>query len=503
MPQLMFSFNGQSVPDDMLELVKQGEVVSFCIFKKNLTSPAQLREIAESIHNAARAGGQLTPLIGIDQEGGQLMAVANGATELPGNMALGATQSTKLAEKAGYVLGRELLAMGVNMNFAPTLDVNINPQNPVIGIRSFGDNPQNVAELGVAIIRGMQAQGIIATAKHFPGHGDTDADSHLDSPTVTHDINRLRAVELLPFQRAVDEGVRGIMSAHIIYPAWDDKNAATISGAILTDLLRNEMGYKNLIITDAMDMYAVARLGVVPGVTAALDAGADLIMMGHTEGQPEFHKMFKPRYSEQSLARIREAQRNVPTELLDFSLVGSAEHRAIAQEIADHSITVVRDFKQLLPLNPNKSLGVVTVQPTNLTPADSSAFIKIKFADAIRQRRSDVTTHVLPFHADENALRDALNAVDGLDTVVVGTIIANNDASQAEFVKALVARGQNVIVVALRTPYDLVAFPQVETYLCTYGIREVSMEATARVLFGEIQAQGILPCVIPSVPQGV
>ncbi|HRF96174.1 MAG TPA: hypothetical protein PLZ51_13305, partial [Aggregatilineales bacterium] len=170
---------------------------------------------------------------------------------------------------------------------------------------------------------------------------------------------------------------------------------------------------------------------------------------------------------------------------------------------ADHSITVVRDFKQLLPLNPNKSLGVVTVQPTNLTPADSSAFIKIKFADAIRQRRSDATTHVLPFHADENALRDALNAVDGLDTVVVGTIIANNDASQAEFVKALIARGQNVIVVALRTPYDLVAFPQVETYLCTYGIREVSMEATARVLFGEIQAQGILPCVIPSVPQGV
>ncbi|MDZ4670743.1 MAG: beta-N-acetylhexosaminidase [Phototrophicales bacterium] len=503
MPQMMFSFNGYVVPDHMLEMVKQGEVVSFCIFKKNLTSPAQLRDIAESIHKAARAGGQLTPLIGIDQEGGQLMAVANGATELPGNMALGATQSTELAEKAGYLLGRELLAMGVNVNFAPTLDVNNNPHNPVIGIRSFGDNPQNVANLGAAIIRGMQAQGIIATAKHFPGHGDTDADSHLDTPIVRHDINRLKSVEMVPFQRVIGENVGAIMTAHIIYPALDDQNPATISAPILTDLLRNEMGYNGIILTDAMDMYAVSRLGALPSTTAALDAGADLVMLGHLESQAELHTTLKPRYSPASIARIQAAQRRVSPEILDFSLVGCAEHRAIAQEIADRSITVVRDTKHLLPLSADKSLGVVMVQPTNLTPADSSAFIKIKFAERISQRCPDATTHNLPFRADESALREALDAVAGLDTVVVGTITANNDTSQAEFVNALISRGQNVIVVALRTPYDLVAFPHIEAYLCTYGIREVSMEAVARVLFGEIEARGVLPCVIPSVPLGV
>jgi beta-N-acetylhexosaminidase len=500
MPQMMFSFNGYSVPDDMLELVKQGEVVSFCIFKKNIHSPAQLREIAESIHKAARAGGQLTPIIGIDQEGGQLMAVANGATEMPGNMALGATRSPELAEEYGRVTARELLAMGANMNFAPTLDVNNNPLNPVIGIRSFGDDPKLVAELGLGLIKGVQSQGVIATAKHFPGHGDTDSDSHLAAPVVPHDMERLREIELVPFLKAIDGDVQAIMSAHIIFQALDPENAATISPKVLTDFLRGELGYNGLIVTDAMDMHAVSRLGAIPSTTGALNAGADLIMLGHLENQADIHWHHKPSYSAQSIARIQEAQKRVPSELLDFSIVGSAEHIAVAQKIADRSITVVRDFDGLLPLNKEHSLGVVTVQPTNLTPADSSAFIKIKFADAIRARKSDAVTHVLPFNADDDGIRQALDAVAGLDRVVVGTITANNDPSQGAFINALIERGQQVIVVALRTPYDLVAFPHVRAYLCGYGIREVTTEAIARVLFGEIEATGVLPCEIPNIP---
>lgn len=500
MPQMMFSFNGYSVPDDILELVKQGEVVSFCIFKKNIHSPAQLREIAESIHKAARDGGQLTPIIGIDQEGGQLMAVANGATEMPGNMALGATRSPELAEEYGRVTARELLAMGANMNFAPTLDVNNNPLNPVIGIRSFGDDPKLVAELGLALIKGVQSQGVIATAKHFPGHGDTDSDSHLDSPVVAHDMERLRAIELVPFLKAIEGDVQAIMSAHIIFQALDAENAATISPKVLTDFLREELGYNGLIVTDAMDMHAVSRLGPIPSTTGAVNAGADLIMLGHLENQADIHWHLKPSYSAQSIARIQAAQKRVPSELLDFSIVGSAEHIAVAQKIADRSITVVRDFDGLLPLNKARSLGVVTIQPTNLTPADSSAFIKIKFADAITARQPDAVTHVLPFNADDAGIREALDAVAGLDVVVVGTITANNDASQGAFVNALIERGQQVIAIALRTPYDLVAFPQVRAYLCAYGIREVTTEAIARVLFGEIEATGVLPCEIPNIP---
>ncbi len=501
MPQMTFSFNGYSVPDDILELVKQGEVVSFCIFKKNIHSPAQLRDIAESIHKAAREGGQLTPIIGIDQEGGQLMAVANNATEMPGNMALGATRSPQLAEEYGRVTARELLAMGANMNFAPTLDVNNNPLNPVIGIRSFGDDPKLVAELGTALIRGVQGEGVIATAKHFPGHGDTDSDSHLAAPVVSHDLERLRAIEMVPFVEAIKSGdVQAIMSAHIIYEALDPDHAATISRRILTDLLREKLGFKGLIVTDAMDMHAVSRLGAFPSSTAALQAGADLIMLGHLENQADIHWHLKPSYSAESLARIQAAQRRAPSELLDFNIVGSVEHVAVAQKIADRSITVVRDFDQQIPLNKEKSLGVVTVQPTNLTPADSSAFIKIKFADAIQARKADAVTHVLPFNADDDQIREALASVEGLDVVVVGTITANNDPGQVAFVNALTERGQQVIVVALRTPYDLAAFPQVRAYLCAYGIRAVTTEAIARVLFGEIEATGVLPCQIPTMP---
>ncbi len=503
MPQMMFSFVGNTVPDPILKLVESGDVVSFCIFKINMQSPDELRAISEQIHTAAKRGGQPTPLVGIDQEGGQLMAVANGATELPGNMALGATGSAQLAEEAGWVTGRELRAMGVTMNFAPILDVNINPLNPVIGIRSFGDNPSLVGELGAALIKGVQSQGVIATAKHFPGHGDTDSDSHLASPVVNHDITRLTEVELAPFITAIRAGVGAIMTAHVAYPAWDKDHSATLSKAILTDLLRNQLGFKGLIVTDAMDMHAVSRLGMPYGAITALDAGADLVMLGHLDGQAELHASLKSRYSAASLARIRHAQNTVGADFYDFSLVGCAEHQAIAQKIADKSITVVRDTRQTLPLKPNQSLGVVTVQPKNLTPADSSAFIKIKFADAVQKRRPDAVAHKLPFQATDAEIREALTAVEGLDVVVVGTIVANHDPAQAEFVKALMARGQQVVVVALRTPYDLVAFPQIETYLCAYGIRDVTTEAVARVLFGEIPATGVLPCAIPGVGVGV
>lgn len=499
--QMMFSFNGYTVPDDILALVEKGSAAAFCIFKKNIESPAQLRAMTDSIRSAAAAGGHPAPLIGIDQEGGQLMAVAAGATEFPGNMALGATRSIELARRVGEAMGRELRAMGVNMNFAPTLDVNVNPRNPVIGIRSFGDDPEQVAALGTAMIAGMQAEGIIATAKHFPGHGDTALDSHLDSPVVDHDMDRLRSVELLPFVAAIEAGVGAIMSAHVIYSALDNEAPATISGKILTEFLRTDLGYNGLIVTDAMDMYAVARLGALPSVRGALEAGADLVMLGHLEGQADIHHELEKLYSTESFTRIRDAQKQVAPPL-DLDLVGAREHQALAQEIADRSITVVRSAAGLLPLR-DVTLGVITVQPTDLTPADSSSRIKITFDEAIKKRRGDSVAHTLPFRASTDDVRAAASAVADLDVVVIGTVAADQDESQAMLVNALIERGQPVIVVALRTPYDLMAFPQVETYLCTYGIRAVSMEAAARALFGEIDPTGVLPCAIPGIPDVV
>lgn len=499
MRQLMHSFVGTQVPAPLLAALRQGEVCAICLFAANVESPAHLRTLSETIRQAAHEGGQLPPLIGIDQEGGQLIAVTGGATELPGNMALGATRSPELAKQAGGVLARELLAMGVNLNFAPSLDVNINPANPVIGVRSFGDDPAQVAQLGTAMIRGMQSEGVIATAKHFPGHGDTRVDSHNVAPVVDHTLERMSRVELLPFRAAIAQGVGAIMTAHVIFPALDPDHPATLSSKVLDDLLRRELGFEGLIITDALDMRAVSQGGALQGVSGALRAGVDLALLGHIRGQFEIDTSLREEVNPQALARIAAAQRQLSATLPDLSVVGCAEHQAIAQAIADKSITVVRDNGQLpLRVSPDECLAVITPRPANLTPADTSADVQIRLADAICKRHPHVLPLELPDALTDNHIAAMIEAVSSAIAIIVGTVSAEPDSSQARLVRALHQAGRKPIVIAMRTPYDILAFPMVDTYLCTYSIRPVSMEAVARVLFGEIRAEGVLPCAIPN-----
>ncbi|MCA9913870.1 MAG: hypothetical protein KC496_11000, partial [Anaerolineae bacterium] len=203
-------------------------------------------------------------------------------------------------------------------------------------------------------------------------------------------------------------------------------------------------------------------------------------------------------FNEASIARIRHAQKKLPTQLPDLTVVGAEEHLTVAQEIADRSITLVRDVTEQLPLG-YESLAVVTITPKNLTPADTSADAQIRLAEAVQKRRPDAKAFPLSYQAGKDELRSILEATHDFDKVIVGTIGADKDESQAEFVNALIARDQQPIVIALRTPYDLVAFPGVDTYLCAYGLRDVTTEAVARVLFGEIEATGVLPCALPGL----
>ncbi len=500
MLQLMHSFRGTTVPQVILDKVRRGEIGSFCLFNYNVASVEQMRAFTESLYQAAREGNQLPPIIGIDQEGGQLMAITHGATELPGNMALGATRSAALAEKAGYVLGREMLAMGINLNFAPSLDINNNPQNPVIGVRSFSDSPELVSILGQAVIKGLQNEGVIATAKHFPGHGDTSADSHHDAPVIHKTLASLHKFELVPFQGAIKGGIKAIMTAHILFPALDSELPATLSSAILQGLLREQLGFNDLIITDAMDMQAVAKRGSLKSVIEALDAGADLVMLGHLEDSLQIDDITANKTNSASLQRIQQLRQTLPTELPSLSIVGCEEHQAIAQEIADNAITVVKE-DGLFPLRlaPQAKIAVISILPSNLTLADTSSGVKIMLADAIAKRHDNIIHIELPMFADEATTRSVLEQSTEADVVIIGTILAERDPSQASIVQALIERGQNPIVVSLRTPYDITAFPSVNNYLCAYSIRPVATEAVARVLFGEILAKGVLPCQIPGI----
>ncbi|MEK4060392.1 MULTISPECIES: beta-N-acetylhexosaminidase [Paenibacillus] len=281
---LMCGFEGTAVPDDGIrELVAKGGIGGVIYFARNVETPEQVARMTAELQQAAAESGKAPLWISIDQEGGMVARITEGVALMPGGMAIAAAGSVEDAYQAALISGRELSAMGINLNYAPVLDVNNNARNPVIGVRSFGESPEKVADYGAATIRGFQDAGVAATAKHFPGHGDTDVDSHLDLPTVRHDRARMDSVELVPFRRAIAEGVDAMMSAHIYFPALEqEKLPVTLSKAVLTGLLREELGFGGIIMTDCMEMNAIAEhYGTVEASVLAIEAGADIVLISH------------------------------------------------------------------------------------------------------------------------------------------------------------------------------------------------------------------------------
>ena len=511
----MSSFLGVTPSADILATLKQQHLGGVTLFRAfNIANPAQVRELTASLQRAATAAGQPPLLIAVDQEGGTLMALAE-TTQFPGNLALGATGSAELARRAGYAMGLELAAMGLNVNYAPVCDVNLNLHNPVVGTRSFGSDPALVAELSAALVAGLQAAGVAATAKHFPGHGDTPTDSHHGTPVVVHDAEHLRQVELRPFAAAVQAGVKLVMTGHVALPAVTGRDdlPATLSPAILGGLLRGELGFDGVIISDALDMKAFAQgEGFAGAAGLAAAAGVDLLTL-HAEvvehrsvlaalERAADRALLTPDNIQASAARVLAlkawcAQAAQPS----LAVVGCAEHQALALEIAAKSVTLVRDDAHRLPLDPaaQPKLAVVVPEPQDLTPADTSSYVKPAPAAALRAYTPQVDEFVVPINppeAEVARLSDHLRA-GGYAAIVVGTINANDHPGQAALVNALLHHHLPVIAAALRMPHDLLAYPFAPTYVCAYSILPPAMQALAQALFGQIPFAGRLPVALP------
>lgn len=515
--KLLFAFRGkESLSPEIIEAFKKYYPCGVTLFRPfNMDAPAQIKALTQSLQNLARELDLPPLLIATDQEGGQLMAFGGGAP-LPGNMALGATRSPELARKAGEVLGRELAAIGVNVNYAPCADVNINPQNPVVGVRSFGEDPKLVADLTAAMIEGIQSQGVAATVKHFPGHGDTDSDSHHQLGIVSHSLERLRSVELPPFSAAVRADAKMMMTAHLGVSSMDGANPppATLSRNILVNLLRDELDFKGVVITDAMDMRAI-RQGEFLGEDAvrAVQAGADmLLVMTEPQDQKRIAEALlsagqNEKFDEGELQTSAERISQLKQWILDhsatpdLSVIRCAEHLQIADEIAEKSITLVRDEKKYLPLKleANQRIAVVIPTPQDLTPADTSSYTQIELAQAIREYHPQSDEFKISFAPDAQETNAVLDKIRGYDLIVIGTINACAEEKQAEFVRQALQTGKPVVVVALRLPYDLAAFPQAPTFICAYSILEPSINAVARALFGRSEMTGRLPVSIPGI----
>jgi beta-N-acetylhexosaminidase len=441
-----------------------------------------------------------------------------GGTMFPPLMAFGAIGDERYAYELGRITGEEARAVGVHLNFGPVLDVNSNPENPIINTRSFGEDPEQVARLGAAFIRGAHAAGLMTTAKHYPGHGDTHVDSHIELPQTDADRARLEALELVPFKRAVEAGVDAIMTAHIAAPRilGPDAPPATLSPYFLDGLLRGELGFGGLIITDAIRMGAiVSRYGTGEAAVRALGAGADIILMpvDVTETIDAVTAAVRDgRLPEEridvALRRLLEVKaraglhkgRFVDPEAL-AEVVGRRDHVVIADSVAELSMTLPRDRGGIVPL-PASGLGRVlsVVFARRNDPVAGLAFngVIAGAADSLDAVWVDYGTYAAAY--------DSLAAVaDSADLVLVSVYVSPSAGEGtvavpepfAAFVNGLVAAGHRTAVVSFGNPYLLTAFPDVGTYLIAWGGREVSQRAAARALLGEATITGTLPISLP------
>ncbi|SFB52962.1 beta-N-acetylhexosaminidase [Amycolatopsis marina] len=454
---------------------------------------------------AAESGTGVPLLIGADMENGAEQQVPD-ATPIAYPMGLGATRNVEDSATAGEITGAEAAAMGVNWNFMPVADVNTNPANPVIGVRSFGEDPDLVAEHVTAYAVAQQEENVLASAKHFPGHGDTATDSHLDLPTVTFDRQTLEQVHLKPFQHAIDAGLDSIMTSHVVVEAVDDELPATLSHDVLTGLLRQDMGFDGLVITDGMGMRAISeRWGTGDAAVMAIEAGADVILAGDTAevtAKAIYDSVISGRIPG---SRIDESVLRILRTKCDYGLftdrwadprsadevAGSARHMAEATRIGQRSITMVKN-DDLLPLA-GSDADVAVVGPEQAE----------ELAANLAGRGLSVTATETPRRPGAEAIDDAADRARQSDVAIALTYtFSSMPPEQQELVDALIANGKPVVAVSLGIPYDLAGTEQAGAAIATYALNvnavlpETVLTGLADVLVGDASPEGRLPVTI-------
>lgn len=505
---VMIDFSGPTVPDWLIEALKTRHWGGVILFAKNIESRAQVAALCTALQNA-RSGG-LPLLIGIDQEGGIVDRLPfDPLSSSPGAMAFAAAGNPAWAFEAARVNGQALASLGINVNFAPCVDVNSNPLNPIIGVRSYGESAAQVTRFGLEVARGYRKAGIFPCAKHFPGHGDTSLDSHLSLPAVNEGRARLDDVELAPYRALIADGLEMIMSAHIVYPQLDPSGLpATLSRPILTGFLRGELGFDGVIITDSMSMKAIAdNFGVGEAAVMAVEAGADIVLACGTPASHEqtFQALLAAaRSGRLSESRIDESLRRIAALAAAWQARGAvappeASSVGVIDEAALASITLVRN-DGTLPIVAGKRVALVA--PERL-PVSQLGEIGAVFPldEGLRERGLEVTTSSFSLAEEVPAdVEAAVAAARDADVTVLCLYargrLSTGQAALAEKIRAL---GKPLAVVSLNSPYILMDVPGLSTYVCTYGYARSSVRALADVLSGRVEARGALPVSIPGL----
>lgn len=463
-------------------------------------------------------------LITADLEGGAGY-IFDGGTRFPRGMALGATGDADLVRRVGEATAREARQLGIHVNFYPVVDVNNNPENPIINIRSFGEDPQSVALLADAYIEGFQSGGLLATAKHFPGHGDTDVDSHIGLPVIEASLDRLRQVELVPFRAAVDHGVGAVMTAHLAVPALDPDPTlpATLSKKIVGGVLRQDMGFEGLVVTDAMDMDGVARgRGAGEAAVQALEAGADVILLPNLEEsyrsilEAVRSGRISQRRLDASVRRILAAKAHVGLNVPDRDaaldrvdiVVGSKENEEVAQAAMDAAVTLLRDDKNALPLHLADSKTVLIL--SMMEERRQNEFRGPGFVREFRRRHSRVLHFTIDPEATSNEVA-LTNALAGrVDAVVVAAYVRvaarkGNLALSEQQLRLIewLSSKKNFVFVLFGSPYYAASLPELPSLMVTYEDYPGAERAAVKTILGEVPFRGTLPVTLPDLfPRG-
>ena len=503
----VFGFDALKVNEHAIRLIQTYKAGNVILFTRNVKTPEQLFKLNQNLQKLAIKEIGIPMIICIDQEGGMVTRIKNSATFFPGAMTITASSELENSYLTGKYMGAELSALGINMNLAPVLDVNNNPFNPVIGVRSFSDDEALVSSYGVEYIKGMQ-ESVIATAKHFPGHGDTKIDSHLALPKIEKSIEELEEIELVPFKKAIENGLHAIMSSHINFPAiTEEGRPTTLSKNVLTDLLRERLKFEGLIITDCMQMQAIQKnYTTEEGARMAIEAGANLICVSHSEElqtaainrvkEAVLSGELDEQVLDERIERILSYKREYAKPQLDNQydsvkeLVEDKQVKEFSYNVVKNAMTLVRGSNIVI----DKNTLLIASDPISTTIADedvgSHSIVK-----EVRKANLSVDVLNVSIRLTEDGVNDIIAKSSKYETGIFCSYNANIYKNQITLIKHLM-KNSELYVIAMRNPYDLVFAPEIKNLICMYEYTPNSVKALIEYLKGSFLPQGILPVTL-------
>lgn len=476
-------------------------------------SLAQTEELIAKLQRWAANSPHKIPLfISIDYEGGTVYTpITLGFDYLPTNMMLSAAADEEGAAAIAYLAGLELRRAGVHINFSPVLDVNNNPDNPIIGVRSFGTDPADVTKMGIALINGFKAAGIMSIVKHFPGHGDTAQDSHYAVPVVKASAEQMQKVHLAPFAAAVKQGVSGVMTGHVLYPALDAKNIATFSKPILQDLLKTRMGFKGLVVTDSLDMKSATTYCTIAGCAVrSLENGADMILLGrYIKPLTVFAQTSQEIKTKNLQPRVEEAARKIFEAKQNMGLLNSPArmpqpsheaYRAELEKISAKAVTLVRNRKKTIPFIPAAGNQKPTVCAVFFAPARFSDQL-MNFSKPFLEKGWNVRSYNAALTPRKKDSQRAAACAKGADLLILTSLqwADKTNINQKNAINGLIKENKNTVFISTMSPYDIKNYPEADTVLATYGLNRYVLQTAADIILGNQQAQGKLPVELPKI----